>query len=1844
MWVGNLSLDVKENILRCLFYKFGPIKSIVILKDASGKSKQCGFVNFLSQEVAECAALKMDGCEVLGQVMKTKGPRELLATGKSTAFVPVAEFTEKRDYRGLTDCVFYMERGQCCPKSGECPFRHCLAASQTDVVCDRWIMKQCTNYFCPRRHPRLLKQHQDTVNKEIPSRCPSHNAFKCTGECGLDDCNTHFMEQDHLQEHIKKGRERKFSLTSSCSQCKAIFFSDQEKQQHTCLNASKESSACGALFSVPIDVHHSPNLNAKTSGPLMFTSASPQNLVKPQFCNQNLSATSSCHHVPFTSGPCNCSGNHIDSTGRGRSGSFCICSSCGKAYENSGDSLSDFDLSIDPVGISGHKCPNSPSVRGLVSDIEAMGIKASVTGSPSQSSTAPEPEPIGVFWDIENCPVPRGKSAAAVVQKIRKEFFNGKREVEFMCVCDISKEKKEVIEELNKAQVTVVHINATSKNAADDKLRQSLRRFGQSYPAPATVILVSGDVNFAAELSDLRHRNNLEVICLHNAQAQPALLACAQEARRFDHFTADLPVVFPPKTPDESCLSSELLVLNLPVGKDVGQVKNRLKKLSDNCGGKVVSISGGTSLLRFPNPGSAARARRRMDKEDVFGSTIQVIFSTTGQTSPQKGKKIQPGANINTSPPKARESLAKQTFNPLLKERESSNALLDDFIIDNGSMSTKGLKTERQSGEKPRDNSPESSDSTEENEIKQSPSLSGSSGPQFITQQTMFSNGSYAGVWPHPIYQNFMNLPTQNSGFPGITPLGPPLMGGPQLAASWLASVHNFTVLDQQRGGIDLLVTNLDETVNNKELKKKLASVFREHCKVLSVILHSGEGIPLRAFVKVPKLSDAHLAICKVHGKKIFNTQVTVNIATDKEKELCFLRCEVTSILKEAPLLFLPLNKFLSDYYEKCSRAFDMSCIGLIHDLVVVTGKPGNQAISLVTRAISAVKVSVDAEQFARDVHELLQSCEGAMPLVSIAASYWLKFDRKIEVREGGVVFADALSSVPNVKISDSLMVSWAQPAIRHGGNVTKLLSLSKDLKELLLAQDEFRLPLSSVISEYQLWFGRKTLFDPIVYGFSSVVTLLEALPAIVEVTGQGSERWLSLSKPLKVKAFEKNLKMLLEAQPDGAIALGTFVANYMKYFGHKCKIATFGFSKLTDLIEAVSGVAKIQGTGEHRLICLVEKVKSPKSAKRNEKQTLVKELKELLSRADGQKIPLATVLAHYYQHFGRLLKFGDYGAGRFEDLVADLPSLQITEISGEKFLTVAPKVNMQSLRKDVVDLLQAQDGKFLLVSRLSGSFRACYGRKFPLGTTRLEELIKSLEGTVTAKGSGIDRIIILNLAPAKDKIPAGLQPLADKITKLLMKFPASRVAQFAFSDIYLSEYGQVLKPKEWGFGNIDALMRALGNILEVQGTGNMAAVCIKQEHLVKVFSRGVVDLLLRQADKSIRLSKLVSAYEKLHNHKLRAQIFGFVSLDELLSAISAVAKVDSKDGKLRLTPLQSFAIETRDLLRHLHGCVSLNRFAPNFQQLYGRPCKAADYGFNRISEVIDIISNVAQVRGKCAEKMVILVDGDDFVVPLNQVAETQRHQEGTVQETRSSSNKNDAAKNADAVSQLCVEEDDEIVVTIDDNDGEDLIVLDGEGSFRSFPEQTMTEDWLMAPVPESLPEPDLQPAVPEPPPVGDLISFTEFDVDLLFAAINNMGLPNPLSTASPGGDLTELLAESNELSGEYNGSPQRDCRVHVFDQRSPAEGELKDLEMPRSPTVRPSPMKPGVMFLSEVEADLLSRSPTEPTVSRKLAAKFTCEAAQKSSSHREEKKGKARRFSAPKVKLAASFSKTPSN
>lgn len=158
-------------------------------------------------------------------------------------------------------------------------------------------------------------------------------------------------------------------------QCKAIFFSEQERLQHTCLSSPTESlpASHGGLFSVPLNFFQSST--ASKNGTVLLTSASPQNLIRPQYFHGRNPGISTVNHLSqCASGLCDCSRNQTESTGRSRTGSFCVCSSCGKSYENSGDSLSGFDLSVDSAAMGGHRCPNSPSVRGRVNDLEGMSV------------------------------------------------------------------------------------------------------------------------------------------------------------------------------------------------------------------------------------------------------------------------------------------------------------------------------------------------------------------------------------------------------------------------------------------------------------------------------------------------------------------------------------------------------------------------------------------------------------------------------------------------------------------------------------------------------------------------------------------------------------------------------------------------------------------------------------------------------------------------------------------------------------------------------------------------------------------------------------------------------------------------------------------------------------------------------------------------------------------------------------------------------------------------------------------------------------------------------------------------------------------------------------------------------------------------------------------------------------------------------------------------------------------------------------------------------------------------------------------------------------------------------
>lgn len=62
-------------------------------------------------------------------------------------------------------------------------------------------------------------------------------------------------------------------------------------------------------------------------------------------------------------------------------------------------------------------------------------------------------------------------------------------------------------------------------------------------------LISPADVNFALELSDLRHRHGFRIILVHKNQASEALLHHAHELICFEEFISDLPPRLPLKMP-----------------------------------------------------------------------------------------------------------------------------------------------------------------------------------------------------------------------------------------------------------------------------------------------------------------------------------------------------------------------------------------------------------------------------------------------------------------------------------------------------------------------------------------------------------------------------------------------------------------------------------------------------------------------------------------------------------------------------------------------------------------------------------------------------------------------------------------------------------------------------------------------------------------------------------------------------------------------------------------------------------------------------------------------------------------------------------------------------------------------------------------------------------------------------------------------------------------------------------------------------------------------------------------------------------------------------------------------
>ncbi|XP_036681222.1 meiosis regulator and mRNA stability factor 1 isoform X3 [Balaenoptera musculus] len=1085
----------------------------------------------------------------------------------------------------------------------------------------------------------------------------------------------------------------------------------------------------------------------------------------------------------------------------------------------------------------------------------SLGKAASKFGSPEVALAGQVLEnlpPIGVFWDIENCSVPSGRSATAVVQRIREKFFKGHREAEFICVCDISKENKEVIQELNNCQVTVAHINATAKNAADDKLRQSLRRFANTHTAPATVVLVSTDVNFALELSDLRHRHGFHIILVHKNQASEALLHHANELIRFEEFISDLPPRLPVKMP-------ELCRMESKTGTRSSEPQQGHLR--------PVAPPHRNSSAAAPTPKTLGVA------ESVYKTNPKKEnLSTRSVTSSPVEKKDKEETLFQVSYPSA--------FSKLIASRQVGPLLTPQSWSSRRSMS---------------------------------PNLLNRASPLAFNA----ANSSIGADCPDP----FAN-------------------------------------------GADIQISNLDYRLSRKELQQLMQEAFSRHGKVKSVELSPHTDYQLKAVVQMENLQEAISAVNSLHRYKIGSKKILVSLATGAaNKSLSLLSAETMSILQDAPACCLPLFKFTDIYEKKFGHRLNVSDLYKLTDTVAIREQGNGRLVCLLPSSQARQSplgssqshdgsstncspiifeeleyhepvcrqhcpnkdfsehefdpdsykipfVILSLKTFAPQVHSLLQTHEGTVPLLSFPDCYAAEFGELEVVQEdrgGGVPLEHLVTCVPGVNIATAQngvkVVKWihnkppppnTDPWLLRSkspvGN-PQLIQFSREVIDLLKSQPSCVIPISNFIPSYHHHFAKQCRVSD--YGYSKLIELLEAVPHVLQILGMGSKRLLTLTHRAQVKRFTQDLLKLLKSQASKQVIVREFAQAYHWCFSKDWDVTEYGVCELIDIVSEIPDTTICLSQQDNEMVICIPKRERTQDEIERTKQ-FSKDVVDLLRHQPHFRMPFNKFIPSYHHHFGRQCKLAYYGFTKLLELFEAIPDiLQVLECGEEKILTLTEVERFKALAAQFVKLLRSQKDNCLMMTDLLTEYAKTFGYTF-----RLQDYDVSSVSALTQKLCHVVKVADMESGKQIQLINRkSLRSLTAQLLVLLMSWEGT--AHLSVDELkrhYETTHSTPLNPCEYGFMTLTELLKSLPYLVEVF-TNDKTEECVKLTSLY-LFAKNVRSLLHTYHYQQLFLHEFSLAYTKYVGETLQPKTYGYSSVEELLGAIPQVVWIKGHGHK----------------------------------------------------------------------------------------------------------------------------------------------------------------------------------------------------------------------------------------------------------------------------------------------------------------------------------------------------------
>lgn len=776
--------------------------------------------------------------------------------------------------------------------------------------------------------------------------------------------------------------------------------------------------------------------------------------------------------------------------------------------------------------------------------------------------------------------------------------------------------------------------------------------------------------------------------------------------------------------------------------------------------------------------------------------------------------------------------------------------------------------------------------------------------------------------------------------------------------------------------GPELQVANLDYRMSRKDLQQTLYDTFSRYGRVKSVELSPHTDYQLKATVQMLSLQQAISAVSGLHRYKIGGKRIQVSLITGgSSKTLALLSTEIICILQDAPANCLPLFKFTEIYEKKYSRKLVVGDLYKLPEVVAVREQGGSRLVCLLSTSqirqsplgssqsqegsssasgspvvfeeleyhepicrqhyaqhdfseadfdpdsYKIPFVTMSLSTLASEVHSLLQSHDGTLPLLSFPDCYAAKFSPLQlgnETMEGGVPLEHLITCVPSITIVTAQngfkVIKWvhnkppapnSEPWIQRCkspvGN-PQLIQFSREIIDLLKSQPSCVMPISKFIPSYHHHFAKQCRVSD--YGFSKLLELLEAVPHVLQILGMGTKRLLTLTHRAQVKRFTQDLLKLLKFQASKQVAIKDFMQAYHWCFSRNWRVIDYGICDLMDLlVEIPDTTITITHQATDTVISVPKRDRTVEEIEHT--RQFGKEVVDLLRHQPHCRMPFSKFIPTYHHHFGRQCKLSYYGFTKLMELFEAIPDiLTVLECGEEKVLTLTEVERIKALAAQLVKLLRAQKNSNLPVNQLLTEYSKTFGyglrlqdydaSSLPALLTKLCHVVKVVDGSEGREVQLINR--------------KSLRSLTSQLLTLLMSQDEEQVIRGLkvdeLSQHYLSLHGALLNPCEYGFLSLSELLKSLPYLVELyyeenyenSETGN-GEEWVRLTRLYQ-FARNVRALLHTYHYNQIFLTEFQGAYNKFTGCILESRSYGYTSTDELLSAIPQVVWIKGHGHK----------------------------------------------------------------------------------------------------------------------------------------------------------------------------------------------------------------------------------------------------------------------------------------------------------------------------------------------------------